>query len=288
MIDPRGVLREFGLEVGGRNGNTRLGQHGRNTLPGAAGAPGRKREAGRKCARRAGHARRHDRRREGGDAVRGAGVNGVHDMGGMHGLGRIQYEQNEPVFHAPWEGRVFALDLAAGAWRKWSLDALRHQIELIPAADYLRMSYYEKWLTAVTERLVESGLVTALRWKAANPRRARSQSLRRLRPPWCPRCAAPERSPVERYPLIRTFIPASECARATSIRPGTRGCLATLARNREWSNAITASMFFPTPPLIAGREAAARLFSALRRAGAVGRPGIALRLCLHRSLGRLS
>lgn len=87
-------------------------------------------------------------------------MNGVHDMGGMHGMGSVEYEQNEPVFHAPWEGRAFALNLAAGAWRKWSLDALRHQIELIPAREYLRMSYYEKWLTAVTERLVQSGLVT--------------------------------------------------------------------------------------------------------------------------------
>ena len=31
-------------------------------------------------------------------------MNGVHDMGGMHGLGPIQYEPNEPVFHAEWEG----------------------------------------------------------------------------------------------------------------------------------------------------------------------------------------
>jgi nitrile hydratase len=87
-------------------------------------------------------------------------MNGVHDMGGMHGLGPVQYEQNEPVFHAPWEGRAFALDLAASAWRKWSLDAFRHQIELLPAADYLRMSYYEKWLAAVSALLVQSGLVT--------------------------------------------------------------------------------------------------------------------------------
>jgi nitrile hydratase beta subunit len=87
-------------------------------------------------------------------------VNGVHDMGGMHGMGPVECEQNEPVFHAPWEGRAFALNLAAGAWRKWSLDALRHQIEQIPAPQYLRMSYYDKWLTAVTERLIQSGLVT--------------------------------------------------------------------------------------------------------------------------------
>jgi nitrile hydratase beta subunit len=96
-------------------------------------------------------------------------VNGVHDMGGMHGLGPIQYERNEPVFHAPWQGRAFALNLAAAAWRKWSLDAFRHQIELIPPADYLRMSYYEKWLTAVTERLVESGLVTRAEVESGKP-----------------------------------------------------------------------------------------------------------------------
>jgi len=96
-------------------------------------------------------------------------MNGVHDMGGMHGLGPVQYEQNEPVFHAPWEGRTFALALAAGAWRKWSLDALRHQIERIPAAEYLRMSYYEKWLSAVTERLVQSGLITRAEVESGEP-----------------------------------------------------------------------------------------------------------------------
>jgi len=96
-------------------------------------------------------------------------MNSVHDMGGMHGLGRIEHEQNEPVFHAPWEGRVFAVTLAAGAWRKWPLDALRYQIELIPASDYLRMSYYQKWLTAVTERLVLSGLVTRAEVESDKP-----------------------------------------------------------------------------------------------------------------------
>lgn len=96
-------------------------------------------------------------------------MNGVHDMGGMHGLGPVQYERNEPVFHAPWEGKTLALVLAAAAWRKWSLDAFRYQIELIPAAEYLRMSYYEKWLTAVTERLVQSGLVTRAEVESGEP-----------------------------------------------------------------------------------------------------------------------
>ena len=30
-------------------------------------------------------------------------MDGVHDMGGMDGFGKVEVEQNEPVFHAPWE-----------------------------------------------------------------------------------------------------------------------------------------------------------------------------------------
>jgi nitrile hydratase len=87
-------------------------------------------------------------------------MNGAHDMGGMHGLGPIEHEEDEPVFHAVWEGRVYALDRALSAWNKWNLDAWRHHIEGIPAADYLRMSYYEKWLAAMERRVVEYGFAT--------------------------------------------------------------------------------------------------------------------------------
>ncbi len=87
-------------------------------------------------------------------------MNGIHDMGGMHGMGPIQYEKDEPVFHAPWEGRVFALRRAMGAWRQWNIDVTRHEIELVPPADYLRMSYYERQFVAFLEMLVKSGLVT--------------------------------------------------------------------------------------------------------------------------------
>ena len=88
-------------------------------------------------------------------------MNGVHDMGGMHGMGPIEYEKNEPVFHELWESHAFALQLAMGFWRKWPIDASRHQRELIPPAEYLRMSYYEKWMTGLGELLVKSGLITA-------------------------------------------------------------------------------------------------------------------------------
>lgn len=86
-------------------------------------------------------------------------MNGVHDMGGMAGLGRIEPEPEGHVFHHAWEGRVHALNLASPT--RSNIDAGRHQRELIPGPDYLRMSYYEKWFQALGERLVQQGLVTA-------------------------------------------------------------------------------------------------------------------------------
>src|SRR2546422_10662186 len=96
-------------------------------------------------------------------------MNGVHDMGGMHGLGRIEYEKNEPVFHARWEARTYALTRAMGAWRKWNIDASRHQRELLPAADYLRMSYYESWVARLVELMVTPGLVTRAEIESGRP-----------------------------------------------------------------------------------------------------------------------
>ena len=87
-------------------------------------------------------------------------MNSVHDMGGMHGMGPIHHEKNEPVFHEPWEARIFALNRAMSAWRKWSIDASRHAVERIPAPGYLRMSYYEQRLHSLVDLMIKSGLVT--------------------------------------------------------------------------------------------------------------------------------
>jgi nitrile hydratase subunit beta len=87
-------------------------------------------------------------------------MNGIHDMGGMQDMGPIVYEKNEPVFHEPWEGRVYAIRRAMGAWRKWTTDHTRHEIEQIPPADYIRMSYYERWLVSTVEIMIKVGLIT--------------------------------------------------------------------------------------------------------------------------------
>jgi nitrile hydratase subunit beta len=87
-------------------------------------------------------------------------MNGVHDMGGMHGFGAIEHEKNEPVFHAPWEGRVYAMNRALGLWGKWTTDASRQVKEVIAPAEYFRMNYYEKWHVGIIALLLKTGLVT--------------------------------------------------------------------------------------------------------------------------------
>ncbi|WP_293678759.1 nitrile hydratase subunit beta [uncultured Phenylobacterium sp.] len=86
-------------------------------------------------------------------------MNGVHDMGGMHGLGPVAPEPREPVFHEAWEGRVHAMTIASPT--RGNIDAGRHQRELIPGPDYLRWTYYEKWFASLSALLLTSGLVTA-------------------------------------------------------------------------------------------------------------------------------
>src|SRR5260370_6718371 len=89
-----------------------------------------------------------------------ATMNGVHDMGGMDGFGPVVHEKNEPVFHADWEGRVYALVGLARRAAQGNGDEFRHAIERIPPARYLASSYYERWLAAAETLLVEHGVVT--------------------------------------------------------------------------------------------------------------------------------
>lgn len=87
-------------------------------------------------------------------------MNGAHDMGGMHGFGPVTPERDEPVFHAEWEGRVLAMDLAMRATGEWGVDVARFAREREPPAQYLAESYYERWLGGLERLLVERGLVS--------------------------------------------------------------------------------------------------------------------------------
>ena len=97
-------------------------------------------------------------------------MNGVHDMGGMHGMGPIRREPHEPAFHEPWEGRVYALGRVLRTRRGlWSLDAFRHGLEVLPPAEYHRMSYYERWLTWMLRTVVATGDVTQAELESGKP-----------------------------------------------------------------------------------------------------------------------
>lgn len=87
-------------------------------------------------------------------------MNGIHDLGGMHGLGPIAPETNEPVFHEDWERRVFGVMIATFAGGNFNVDEFRHGIERMNPADYLGTSYYEHWLHTIEANLIEKGVIT--------------------------------------------------------------------------------------------------------------------------------
>ena len=88
-------------------------------------------------------------------------MDGIHDLGGRQGFGPVEVEQDEPVFHAPWEPLARALTFAAIAQiPNPTTSKFRHAIERMEPAHYLSSSYYEHWLTAAATLAVEAGLLT--------------------------------------------------------------------------------------------------------------------------------
>lgn len=87
-------------------------------------------------------------------------MNGIHDMGGMHGFGRVERKKDEPVFHGSWEGRVLGLTRACSVQHLFNIDESRHAIERMAPSDYLGSSYYERWLDRNVRLLVEKGVIT--------------------------------------------------------------------------------------------------------------------------------
>jgi nitrile hydratase len=88
-------------------------------------------------------------------------MNGGQDLGGAQGHGPVIPEPNEPVFHAEWEKRAFALTLAMGMPGGWNIDMSRFAREALPPHVYLSSSYYRKWQLGMEQNLIERGYVGA-------------------------------------------------------------------------------------------------------------------------------
>ena len=86
-------------------------------------------------------------------------MNGVHDMGGMDGFGKVEVEPNEPPFHERWEGRVLAMQRALGYAGAWHIDHGRFAQEALPPRVYLAASYYWRWALGMQKNLLERGFV---------------------------------------------------------------------------------------------------------------------------------
>ncbi|WP_407146190.1 nitrile hydratase subunit beta [Bradyrhizobium sp. ORS 86] len=86
-------------------------------------------------------------------------MNGVHDMGGMDGFGKVEPEPNEPMFHHEWESRVLAMVRAMGAAGAFNIDASRFYRETLPPHVYLSSSYYKKWLLGLEALLLDKGFI---------------------------------------------------------------------------------------------------------------------------------
>ncbi len=93
-------------------------------------------------------------------------MNGAQDLGGAHGFGPVVPEPDEPVFHADWERRVFAMALAMGYTGAWNLDGSRAARESLPPAEYLASSYYAIWLKALEKQIAATGLATPAEMEA--------------------------------------------------------------------------------------------------------------------------
>ena len=87
-------------------------------------------------------------------------MDGMHDLGGKQGFGRIRYALDAQVFHEPWEKRVNALYGFAVKLGIFNMDEYRHAIERMEPRHYLSASYYERSLTSLATLCVEKGIVT--------------------------------------------------------------------------------------------------------------------------------
>ncbi len=87
-------------------------------------------------------------------------MNGVHDLGGYHGFGKIDYDPDEPTFHEPWEGRVFGMAMSVAGSDTGNIDAIRFRAEQLDPVAYFKNGYFGRWLASMEVALVRDGLLS--------------------------------------------------------------------------------------------------------------------------------
>ena len=92
--------------------------------------------------------------------IKEVGARGYHDMGGLP-ADKVAYDEHD---YEQWERRVDALMMILsgikGATRMITVDELRKNIEALPPDAYEAMNYYDRWVSSITQTLIERGVIT--------------------------------------------------------------------------------------------------------------------------------
>lgn len=180
-------------------------------------------------------------------------MNGVHDMGGMHGFGKVEPESDEPPFHASWEKRVLAMQRAIRSTRAWNIDMSRDALERLPAKLYLAASYYERWALGMETSALEKGLIDADEMAAGHALRPGKLVARAMTKNDIDQVYA--RGSFSRPPSRQARFKAGDRVRTRNINPPTHTRLPRYARDREGViEAVRGCHVFPDSVTTGGGE----------------------------------
>ncbi len=147
-------------------------------------------------------------------------MDGAHDMGGVKWFDPVAPEPNEPVFHAEWERRAFAITMAMGMPGGWNIDMSRFAREDRPPEDYLSKSYYQIWLAGLERLMLERSLIASDEIEAGKPLHPAKQVAKILTPKDVASMLHRGR-PTERDAVAPARFGAGDRVRAKTIHPPT-------------------------------------------------------------------
>ena len=146
-------------------------------------------------------------------------MNGIHDMGGMHGMGPIEVGEDERPFHAEWEGRAWGLIRAIGPFGTARRRNFRYEHEILPPAQYLQMHYYERFIKVLVDRLLAEKLLTQAELDAGRADPASAKFTPRVTPANIAEQLARRRSLRRDDVRIRPQFTVGQRVRARNINP---------------------------------------------------------------------
>ena len=80
-----------------------------------------------------------------------------HDMGGLP-AGKVDRTEHD---YSDWERRVDAMAVLLGRKRRLTVDERRRAIETLTPQAYDALSYYERWVVALGQTMVQRGIITS-------------------------------------------------------------------------------------------------------------------------------